>query len=69
MISLASVDVNSIRTSAAEMGNLLSSALDNRMSEVNALLSIQSQLSMSMQTINTLANNLSGMGENLNITA
>ena len=69
MISLASVDVNSIRTSAAEMGNLLSSALENRMSEVNALLSIQSQLSMSMQTINTLANNLSGMGENLNITA
>lgn len=69
MVGIASVDVNSIRASAIEMGNLLSSALENNMSEVNALLSMQSQLSMSMQTINSLADNISGMGEKLNISA
>ena len=69
MDGIAGIDVNSIRASAAEMGNLLSHALDNQMAEVSTLLSMQSQLSMGMQTLNALSGILSGMGENLNIVA
>ena len=69
MSGIAGIDVNSIQNSAAEMGNLLSSALDNQMSEIGALLSMQAQLSAGLETINSVSANLSGMGENLNISA
>jgi hypothetical protein len=73
MSGIAPVDTGFIRSSAQEVGNLLQAAFSSQMEEVNTLLSLQAEMAIGAENINSVADTLElnseTVGSNINILA